>query len=141
MGKIRAGQIDGTLGGVDHGRVAGQEYPPARQVRMIRKRHVVGTPRPAAGGPHLTRTGIATTTRNGGEELGDSNDFDIDEDRPGPFSVAIAVEALAPIGFAPQIVDGKPIRTNLVVIGDADFASDRSLQSAETRASSRKGVE
>jgi hypothetical protein len=35
---------------VDHGRVAGQEYPPARQVRMIRKRHVVGAPRPAAGG-------------------------------------------------------------------------------------------
>ena len=88
-------------------------------------------PRTATGEPHLTLTGLATTTLNSWEELGDSNDFDIDEDRPGPFSVAIAVEALAPIGFAPQIVDGKPIRTNLVVIGDADFASDRYFSSAK----------
>ena len=88
-------------------------------------------PRTSTGEPHLVLTSLASTTLNSWEELGDSNDFDIDEDRPGPFSVAIAVEALAPIGFAPQIVDGKPIRTNLVVIGDADFASDRYFSSAK----------
>ena len=88
-------------------------------------------PRTSTGEPHLVLTSLASTTLNSWEELGDSNDFDINEDRPGPFPVAVAVEALAPIGFAPQIVDGKPIRTNLVVIGDADFASDRYFSSAK----------
>lgn len=88
-------------------------------------------PRTSTGEPHLVLTSLASTTLNSWEELGDSNDFDINEDRPGPFPVAVAVEALAPIGFAPQIVDGKLIRTNLVVIGDADFASDRYFSSAK----------
>ena len=88
-------------------------------------------PRTSTGEPHLVLTSLASTTLNSWEELGDSNDFDINEDRPGPFPVAVAVEALAPIGFAPQIVDGKPIRTNLVVIGDADFASNRYFSSAK----------
>lgn len=88
-------------------------------------------PRTSTGEPHLVLTSLASTTLNSWEELGDSNDFDINEDRPGPFPVAVAVEALAPIGFAPQIVDGKLIRTNLVVIGDADFASNRYFSSAK----------
>ena len=68
---------------------------------------------------------------NSWEELGDTDVFDLDEDRPGPFPVAVAVEALAPIGFAPQVVDGEVIRTNIVVIGDTDFASDRYFSSAK----------
>ncbi|MCH7594711.1 MAG: Gldg family protein, partial [Chloroflexi bacterium] len=88
-------------------------------------------PRTSTGEPHLVLTSLASTTLNSWEEIGDSNDFDINEDRPGPFPVAVAVEALAPIGFAPQIVDGKLIRTNLVVIGDADFASNRYFSSAK----------
>jgi len=88
-------------------------------------------PRTATGEPHLILTGLATTTLNSWEELGDEDSFDLDEDRTGPFHVAIAVEALAPIGFSPQIVDGELVRTNIVVIGDADFASDRYFSSAE----------
>jgi hypothetical protein len=88
-------------------------------------------PRTATGEPHLILTGLATTTLNSWEELGDEDSFDIDEDRPGPFPVAVAVEALAPIGFTPQIVDGELVRTNIVVIGDADFASDRYFSSAK----------
>ncbi len=88
-------------------------------------------PRTATGEPHLILTGLATTTLNSWEELGDEDSFDIDEDRPGPFPVAIAVEALAPIGFTPQIVDGELVRTNIVVFGDADFASDRYFTSAK----------
>jgi hypothetical protein len=88
-------------------------------------------PRTATGELHLILTGLATTTLNSWEELGDEDSFDIDEDRPGPFPVAIAVEALAPIGFTPQIVDGELVRTNIVVIGDTDFASDRYFSSAK----------
>lgn len=88
-------------------------------------------PRTATGEPHLILTDLASTTLNSWEELGDDNDFDINVDRPGPFPVAVAVEALAPIGFSPRIVDGELIRTNLVVIGDADFASDRYFSSAK----------
>jgi hypothetical protein len=88
-------------------------------------------PRTATGEPHLILTGLATTTLNSWEELGGEDSFDIDEDRPGPFPVAVAVEALAPIGFTPQIVDGELVRTNIVVIGDADFASDRYFSSAK----------
>jgi len=88
-------------------------------------------PRTATGEPHLTLTGLATTTLNSWEELGESDSFDIDEDRPGPFTVAVAVEALAPIGFAPRIVDGELVQTNIVVIGDTDFASDRYFSSAK----------
>ena len=88
-------------------------------------------PRTSTGEPHLVLTGLATTTLNSWEELEETNDFNIDEDRPGPFPVAVAVEALAPIGFSPQIVDGELIRTNIIVIGDADFASDRYFSSAK----------
>lgn len=88
-------------------------------------------PRTATGEPHLHLTGLASTTLNSWEELGDTDVFDLDEDRPGPFPVAVAVEALAPIGFAPQVVDGEVIRTNIVVIGDTDFASDRYFSSAK----------
>ena len=88
-------------------------------------------PRTATGEPHLILTGLATTTLNSWEELGDEDSFDLDEDRTGPFHVAIAVEALAPIGFSPQIVDGELVRTNIVVIGDADFASDRYFSADE----------
>ncbi|HCV27776.1 MAG TPA: Gldg family protein [Dehalococcoidia bacterium] len=88
-------------------------------------------PRTTTGEAHLTLTGLATTTLNSWEELGDTDEFDLDEDRPGPFPVAVAVEALAPIGFSPQIVEGELIRTNIVVIGDTDFASDRYFSSAK----------
>lgn len=88
-------------------------------------------PRTATGEPHLKLTGLATTTLNSWEELGDTDSFDLDEDRPGPFPVAVAIEALAPIGFTPQVVDGEVIRTNIVVIGDTDFASDRYFSSAK----------
>jgi len=88
-------------------------------------------PRTATGEPHLILAGLATTTLNSWEELGDEDSFNIDEDRPGPFHVAIAVEALARIGFTPQIVDGELVRTNIVVIGDTDFASDRYFTSAK----------
>jgi hypothetical protein len=87
--------------------------------------------RTSTGEPFLKLTGLATTTLNSWEELGDTDSFDLDDDRPGPFPVAIAVEALAPIGFSPQTVDGKQIRTNIVVIGDSDFASDRYFSSAK----------
>ncbi len=88
-------------------------------------------PRTVTGEPHLSLTGLATTTLNSWEELGDNENYDRDVDRGGPFPVAVAVEALAPIGFSPQIVDGEPVRTNIVVIGDTDFASDRYFTSAK----------
>ncbi|MBT5319777.1 MAG: GldG family protein [Chloroflexi bacterium] len=87
-------------------------------------------PRTNSGEPHLILTGLASTSLSSWEELSDTNSYEINVDRDGPFPVAVAVEALAPIGFTPQIVDGEPIRTNIVVIGDADFASDRYFSSA-----------
>ncbi len=87
--------------------------------------------RTPTGEPLLKLTGLATTTLNSWEELGETDSYDLDEDMSGPFPVAIAVEALARIGFAPQTVDGKQIRTNIVVIGDSDFASDRYFSSAK----------
>ncbi len=85
----------------------------------------------AAGEPYLNVVGLATTTLSSWEETGEEDKFDIEVDRAGPLPVMVAIEALAPVGFEPREVDGELIRTNMVIIGDVDFGSNRYFSSAK----------
>ncbi len=84
------------------------------------------------GTPYIAQSLLAQTTLSSWEELGDSINFDQDQDIPGPLPVAVAIEAIAELGQTPQVDgDGAFIRTNIVVIGDSDFGSNSFFSSAK----------
>ncbi|MCH8102088.1 MAG: Gldg family protein [Chloroflexi bacterium] len=84
------------------------------------------------GTPFIRQTLLAQTTLSSWEELGDSINFDRDQDIPGPLPVAVAIEAIAELNQSPQVdQDGAFIRTNIVVIGDSDFGSNSFFSSAK----------
>ncbi|MBI4219083.1 MAG: GldG family protein [Chloroflexi bacterium] len=85
------------------------------------------------GQPIIKQEILATTTLNSWEESDPENiGFDVNKDVQGPLPIAVAVEAVAPIGLQPvRRADGTLVRTNLVVIGDTDFASNSFFSSAK----------
>jgi hypothetical protein len=85
-----------------------------------------------SGRPYVFQSIVASTTLSSWAEtdlLGDIR-FDEDEDRRGPLPVAVTVEAISEIAGTPNILDGEFVTTNMVIIGDTDFASNSFISSA-----------
>ena len=53
------------------------------------------------------------------------------EDIQGPLSVALAIEAISDLNTPPFRQDGEYVETNMVVIGDTDFASNQYIANAK----------
>ena len=83
------------------------------------------------GTPYVTQYLLAQTTLASWEEVGEEIRYDVDTDIPGPLPIAVAVEAISEINRPPQRVDGRWVKTNLVVIGDSDFATNSFFSSAK----------
>ncbi|MBI4304944.1 MAG: GldG family protein [Chloroflexi bacterium] len=85
------------------------------------------------GQPTIDLEILATTTLNSWEESDpESIGFDVNKDVQGPLPVAVAVEAVAPIGLQPvKRNDGTLVKTNMVIVGDTDFASNSFFSSAK----------
>lgn len=52
-------------------------------------------------------------------------------DRPGPLPIAISIEAIAELQGSPVVEEGGFVTANIVVVGDADFASNQAFSSAK----------
>ena len=72
-----------------------------------------------------------TTLQSWAETDPDRIQFTIGEDVQGPLSVALAIEAISDLNSAPFRQDGEYIKTNMVVIGDTDFASNQYIANAK----------
>ena len=72
-----------------------------------------------------------TTLQSWAETDPDRIQFTIGEDVQGPLSVALAIEAISDLNSAPFRQDGEYIETNMVVIGDTDFASNQYIANAK----------
>jgi hypothetical protein len=85
------------------------------------------------GLPIIALEVLATTTLNSWEEADtEAINFDVGTDLQGPLPIAVAAQAVAPLGGSPiKNEDGSLVTTNIVVIGDADFASNSFFSSAK----------
>ena len=84
------------------------------------------------GRPYVVFDLLASTTLSSWSETDPKNlEFNQGADAQGPFPIAIAAEAISELAGTPQIKDGKFVTTNIVVIGDADFASNQYFASAK----------
>jgi hypothetical protein len=85
------------------------------------------------GQPVVVHEVLATTTLNSWEESDPENiGFDVGSDQQGPLPIAVAAQAVAPLGGVPiKKEDGSLVTTNIVVVGDADFASNSFFSSAK----------
>ncbi len=83
------------------------------------------------GIPYVRMELVAISTLNSWAE-GDVEDinFDVNVDQAGPLLVAVSVDAVAEIGGSPRTVDGEPVTTRMILIGDTDFASNAYFGSA-----------
>lgn len=84
------------------------------------------------GTPYILQRSIASTTLSSWAETSadGSIEFNQGSDQPGPLPLAVSVEAIAPLQGQPvPTVDGF-LKTEIVVIGDADFASNQAFSSA-----------
>lgn len=90
-------------------------------------------PLTSEGRPTIIHEVLMTTTLNSWEETDpESIGFTQGQDRQGPLTIAVAAQAVAPLGLQPiRKEDGTLVTTNLVVIGDADFASNSFFSSAK----------
>lgn len=84
------------------------------------------------GIPYVRQELVAVSTlQSWAETEEDGFSYDIDIDAPGPLPVAVTVDAVAEIGGSPRRqTDGQLITTNMVLIGDTDFASNAYFGSA-----------
>ncbi len=83
------------------------------------------------GTPYVFLEILALTTLQSWAEADPERiQFDPNEDVAGPLSVALAVEAISDLNSAPFRQDGEYVKTNMVVIGDADFASNQYIANA-----------
>ena len=83
------------------------------------------------GIPYVRQDIVAISTLNSWAETEvDNIGFELGVDQSGPLPVAISVEAVAEIGASPRRVDDRLITTQMVLIGDTDFASNAYFGSA-----------
>ena len=83
------------------------------------------------GIPYVRLELVAISTLNSWAETDIENiAFQVDEDKGGPHPVAVSVEAVSEIGGSPRRVDDQLIGTQMVLIGDTDFASNAYFGSA-----------
>ena len=83
------------------------------------------------GIPYVRLELVAISTLNSWAETDIENiGFQVDEDQGGPHPVAVAVEAVAEIGGSPRRDGDELISTQMVLIGDTDFASNAYFGSA-----------
>ncbi len=86
---------------------------------------LVSIPVTDEGRPYLVLDVLALSTIQSWAEVDPENiRFDINQDVGGPLSVALAVEAISALNSQPTRRDGEYASTNIVVIGDTDFASN-----------------
>jgi hypothetical protein len=85
------------------------------------------------GVPYVRHRVLASSTLSSWSETSTEGDLEFNSgaDRPGPLPAAITVEAIAELATAPAVVDGQFVQTNLVVIGDTDFAANQAFASAK----------
>ena len=91
-------------------------------------------PRTTSGVLYVQHRLIATSTLSSWAELSLDGQVAFDQesgDRPGPLPLGISVEAISELGGEPTIEDGGFVKTNIVVIGDTDFASNQAFASAK----------
>ncbi len=84
------------------------------------------------GIPYVRQALVAISTLSSWAETDeDSINFDVDNDLPGPLPVAVTVDAIAEISGAPRRDENDNlINTDMVLIGDTDFASNAYFGSA-----------
>lgn len=84
------------------------------------------------GRPYVFLEILALTTLNSWAETDpEVIQFVPEEDVPGPLSVALAIEAVSDLNTPPFRQDGEYLETNMVVIGDTDFASNQYIANAK----------
>ena len=83
------------------------------------------------GIPYVRQELVAISTLNSWAETDIENiEFQVDEDKGGPHPVAVSVEAVSEIGSSPRRDGDQLITTEMVLIGDTDFASNAYFGSA-----------
>ena len=83
------------------------------------------------GIPYVRQDLVAISTLNSWAETDIENiEFQVDEDKGGPHPVAVSVEAVSEIGGSPRRDGDELISTQMVLIGDTDFASNAYFGSA-----------
>ncbi len=83
------------------------------------------------GIPYVRQELVAISTLNSWAETDIENiEFQVDEDIGGPHPVAVAVEAVSEIGGSPRRNGDELIGTQMVLVGDTDFASNAYFGSA-----------
>lgn len=91
-------------------------------------------PQTDTGTPFVQYRVIATSTLASWSETDIEGNIEFNQDsadRPGPLPIAVTVEAIAELQGAPVIEDGEFVKTNIVVIGDTDFAANQAFASAK----------
>jgi len=84
------------------------------------------------GLPYIYPTSLATTTLYSWAETdSETISFDAETEVGGVLPIAVAVEAVADLTGTPILTDEGYLTTNLVVVGDADFASNGFFASAK----------
>ncbi len=87
------------------------------------------------GIPYIDQQILARTTLDSWAELSLDGTIDFNEtegDRRGPLPVAITLQAIAELQGQPYVnANGDLIKTNMVIIGDSDFASNQAFASAK----------
>ncbi len=83
------------------------------------------------GIPYVRQELVAISTLNSWAEQDiDNINFDINEDQGGPLPVIVSVEAVSEIGGSPRRENDELVATQMVLIGDVDFASNQYFGSA-----------
>ncbi len=94
----------------------------------------VTIPQTDTGVPFVEHRVIATSTLASWAETDiDGNvEFTPDStDRPGPLPIAVTIEAIAELQGAPIVDAGEFVTTNIIVIGDTDYAANQAFASAK----------
>ncbi|MYA59315.1 MAG: hypothetical protein F4X40_01995 [Chloroflexi bacterium] len=83
------------------------------------------------GIPYVRLDLVAISTLNSWSEADvEDINFDLNVDQSGPLPVIVTLEAVAEIGGSPRTVDDELVTTRMVLVGDADFASNAYFGSA-----------
>lgn len=91
-------------------------------------------PQTDTGQPFVTHRVVATSTLASWAETDVDGEIEFtpdSTDRPGPLPIAITIEAIAELQGSPTVDAGEFLETNIVVIGDTDFAANQAFASAK----------